>query len=388
MTDYLIKCFVKNADDTKNPDVRQRYGVLGSMVGAFCNIFLFITKLILGAISASIAITADAFNNLSDVASAVVTLVGFKMASKPADKKHPFGHGRIEYISGVIISFFVMRVGIEIGKSSIDRIFNPEPVEFSVVVIIGLVISIVIKIWMSLFDKKLGRRIGSSAIEAASVDSLTDVFATTVTLISVVAARFTALPIDGAMGVLVAALIILAGYGIAKDTLNPLLGVKPDAELLKNIEAEVMSFDGILGIHDLIVHDYGPSRRFGSLHAEVSVHSNIIFSHEVIDRAERAIAKDLNVEMVIHLDPIETDCEKTNQMHVITLEKVQEVNPKFTIHDFRIVQGRTLTNFIFDICVPMETKMSDDDVKSAVAKKMSNINPEYYTVINVDRSYV
>ena len=388
MTNFLIKHFIKDADKTEDPIVRQGYGVLSSIFGVVCNVLLFIIKLILGTISNSIAITADAFNNLSDVGSSIVTLVGFKMASKPADKDHPFGHGRIEYLSGVIISFFVMLVGVEVGKSSLEKILHPQPVEFSIIVAIGLVVSILTKIYMSLFYKKLGKRIGSSAIQAASVDSISDVCATGVTLVSVVAARFTTLPIDGVMGVAVAALIFVAGYGIAKDTLNPLLGVKPDSELVAKIEEMVLSYDGILGIHDLIVHDYGPNRRFGSVHAEVSVHSNILHSHDTIDRAERAIASALHVEMVIHLDPIETDCEKTNQMHSLALRLVQEISPEFTIHDFRIVHGGTLTNFIFDICVPIETKLKNEEISTAISEKLKLQNPEYYAVVNVDRSYV
>jgi len=387
MTNLLLKLFIKNADDTENASVRERYGILSSVVGIVCNVLLFTTKFILGSLSSSIAITADAFNNLSDVGSSIVTLVGFKMASKPADRDHPFGHGRMEYLSGLLISFFILLVGVEIGKTSVHKILNPEPVKFSVVVVIGLVVPIFVKLWMGIFNKRLGKKIGSAAMEATSVDSISDVCATTVTLISVIAARFTDLPIDGVMGTVVALLILFAGYGVAKDTLNPLLGVHPDPELVKKIQELILAYDGILGIHDLIVHDYGPSRRFASVHAEVSVHSDIILSHDIIDRAEREIASKLNVEIVIHLDPIETDCEKTNEMRTLTLKMVQDIDPAFTIHDFRMVRGGTLTNFIFDISVPVETKQTDDEIKGAIAHQMKAIDPEYYTVVNVDRSF-
>lgn len=383
---YLLKLFIKNADDTENAAVRQQYGVLSSVVGIVCNVLLFTVKFILGSIANSIAVTADAFNNLSDVGSSIVTLVGFKMASKPADHEHPFGHGRIEYLSGLLISFFIMLVGVEIGKNSVRKIINPEPVQFSIVVVIGLAVSILVKLWMGLFNKKLGQKISSTAMEATAVDSISDVCATAVTLISVVAARFTHLPIDGVMGTIVALLILYAGYGVAKDTLNPLLGGHPDPELVKKIKDSILAHKEILGIHDLIVHDYGPSRRFASVHAEVSVHSDIILSHDVIDRAEREIAENLHVEIVIHLDPIETDCKKTNDLRALTLNLVQEINPEFTIHDFRMVHGGTLTNFIFDINIPVETKQTDDEIKDAIAQKIKAINPEYYTVVNIDHT--
>lgn len=388
MTDFLLRLFVKNANDTENAAVRGRYGVLGSVVGVICNLLLFAAKFILGAFSNSIAITADAFNNLSDVGSSLVTLVGFKMAAKPADRDHPFGHGRIEYLSGLVVSFFILFVGLEIGKTSLQKIFNPEPVVFSLFVVAGLVLSIFVKLWLGAFNRRLGKKIGSTAMQASAVDSISDVCSTSVTLISVIAARFTSLPVDGVMGVVVAVFILAAGCGIAKDTLNPLLGVKPNPALVKRIQEMVLAYDGILGIHDLIVHDYGPSRRFASVHAEVSVHIDIIHSHDIIDRAERAIAQELNVELVIHLDPIETDCEKTNEMHVLTASLVREIDPAFTIHDFRMVCGGTLTNFIFDICVPIETKRTDDDIRREIAAKIGRLDPEFYTVVNVDRSFI
>lgn len=387
MTDLLVKWFIKDADQTENSRVRGRYGVLSSVVGMVCNIFLFTVKFVLGSLSRSIAVTADAFNNLSDVGSSLVTLVGFKMASKPADRDHPFGHGRIEYLSGLLISLFIMLVGVEIGKTSLDKILNPEPVQFSIIVVAGLLVSIAVKLWMGAFNKRLGRRIGSAAMEATAVDSISDVCATGVTLVSVVAARFTTLPIDGVMGLIVAVLILYAGYGVAKDTIDPLLGVKPDPDLVKKIGDMVRAYDGILGIHDLIVHDYGPSRRFASVHAEVSVHSDILASHDIIDRAEREIAEKLNVEVVIHLDPIETDCEKTNELRILTRRLVQEIDPSFTIHDFRAVYGGALTNFIFDVNVPVETEQSSAEIKELIAGKLKEINPNYYAVVTVDRGY-
>lgn len=387
MVELLEKIFVKDRENVENPQVREQYGMLSSGVGVCCNLVLFTVKFLLGTLTNSIAIAADAFNNLSDVGSSVVTLVGFKMASKPADKDHPFGHGRIEYLSGLAISFFILMVGVEVGKSSIEKIFHPEPVEFSIVAIIGLAASIGVKLWMAYFNQKLGRKIGSAAMEATAVDSRSDAISTTATLISVVAAAFTTLPIDGVMGTIVSVMILLAGYGAAKDTLSPLLGQKPDEELVKNLEKMMMSYEGVLGIHDLIVHDYGPSRRFASLHAEVPVNQDIMLSHDIIDTAEREIGKALNLELVIHMDPIETDNELTNEMRQIVLQNVREINPEFNIHDFRMVHGGELTNLIFDITVPIETKMENAEIQAAIEQKMKEINPNYFTVTLVDRVY-
>lgn len=278
-------------------------------------------------------------------------------------------------------------VGVEVGKSSIEKIFHPEPVEFSIVAIIGLAASIGVKLWMAYFNQKLGRKIGSAAMEATAVDSRSDAISTTATLISVVAAAFTTLPIDGVMGTIVSVMILLAGYGAAKDTLSPLLGQKPDEELVKNLEKMMMSYEGVLGIHDLIVHDYGPSRRFASLHAEVPVNQDIMLSHDIIDTAEREIGKALNLELVIHMDPIETDNELTNEMRQIVLQNVREINPEFNIHDFRMVHGGELTNLIFDITVPIETKMENAEIQAAIEQKMKEINPNYFTVTLVDRVY-
>ncbi len=387
MVELLERTFIKNKEDVENPQVRERYGMLSSAVGVCCNIVLFGVKFLLGTLTNSIAISADAFNNLSDVGSSLVTFVGFKMASKPADNDHPFGHGRIEYLSGLVISFLILMVGVEIGKNSIAKIFYPETVEFSIAAIVGLAASIGVKLWMAYFNRKLGRKIGSAAMEATAVDSISDAVSTTVTLISVAAAAFTTLPIDGIMGTVVSAMILMAGYSAAKDTLSPLLGQKPDEELVKAIEKHLMAYDGILGIHDLIVHDYGPSRRFASVHAEVPVTQNVMLSHDIIDTAEREIGKRLNLELVIHMDPIETDNQVTNEMRRLVLEKVREIDPCFAIHDFRMVHGGELTNLIFDITVPVETKTPDGQIQQAIEEKMKAINPNYYTVTLIDRVY-
>ena len=387
MTEFLLRSFVKDAERIDDPQVRERYGMLSSLVGAFCNILLFAGKFLLGTLTNSIAIAADAFNNLSDVGSGMVTYIGFKLASKPADADHPFGHGRIEYLSGLIVSFLILLVGVEVGKGAIDKILHPTPVEFSVVAIIGLLMSIAVKLWMGGFNRKLGKKINSAAMEATAVDSISDAISTAATMISVIAAAFTELPVDGVIGLIVAVLILKAGWGAAQDTLSPLLGQKADPELVKDIEEHLMRYDGILGIHDLIVHDYGPGRRFASVHAEVPCNKDMLLSHDIIDTAEREVGAALNIELVIHMDPIETDDAATNIMRQLVLEKVREIDPGFTIHDFRMVIGGELTNLIFDVVVTHDTQMSDQQVKDEIQKKMKAVDPNCFTVVLVDHAY-
>lgn len=387
MTEFLLRSFVKDAERIDDPQVRERYGMLSSLVGAFCNILLFAGKFLLGTLTNSIAIAADAFNNLSDVGSGMVTYIGFKLASKPADADHPFGHGRIEYLSGLLVSFLILMVGVEVGKGAIDKIFHPTPVEFSVVAIIGLLMSIAVKLWMGGFNRKLGRKINSAAMEATAVDSISDAVSTAATMISVIAAAFTDLPVDGVIGLIVAVLILKAGWGAAQDTLSPLLGQKADPELVENLEKHLLAYDGILGIHDLIVHDYGPGRRFASVHAEVPCNKDMLLSHDIIDTAEREVGAALNIELVIHMDPIETDDAATNIMRQLVLEKVREIDPEFTIHDFRMVIGGELTNLIFDVVVTHDTKMTDQQVKDEIQKKMKAVDPNCFTVVLVDHAY-
>lgn len=388
MTEFLLRSFVKDAERIDDPQVRERYGMLSSLVGAFCNILLFAGKFLLGTLTNSIAIAADAFNNLSDVGSGMVTYIGFKLASKPADADHPFGHGRIEYLSGLLVSFLILMVGVEVGKGAIDKIFHPTPVEFSVVAIIGLLMSIAVKLWMGGFNRKLGRKINSAAMEATAVDSISDAVSTAATMISVIAAAFTDLPVDGVIGLIVAVLILKAGWGAAQDTLSPLLGQKADLELVENLEKHLLAYDGILGIHDLIVHDYGPGRRFASVHAEVPCHKDMLLSHDIIDTAEREVGAALNIELVIHMDPIETDDAATNIMRQLVSEKVKEIDPTFSIHDFRMVIGGELTNLIFDICVSQDTKLSDQEIKDEIQRKMKAVDPNCFTVVLVDHAYV
>ncbi len=387
MTKLILRLFIQDAENVKDPDVRERYGIVSSAVGIFCNLLLTAVKLLLGFLSGSIAVSADAFNNLSDAASSVVTLIGFKMARKPADRDHPFGHGRMEYISGLVVAFFVLVVGFEFARTSLEKIFHPEPVVFKWVVLIGLLLSIAVKFWMNRFNTALGRKVGSPTLLAAAADSISDVFATSVTVISVAASLFTDLPIDGFMGLVVAGLILWNGYNVAKDTVSPLLGNPPDPALIRQIREMLLSYDGVIGVHDLIVHDYGPGRRFASVHAEFSSDSDIIRSHETIDTAEREIGKLLNLILVIHLDPIDTNCEKTNELRQLCASLVEKIDSRFSIHDFRIVSGTHLTNLIFDICVPIDTALTNEQIAGQVEWEVKQINPEYFAVINIDRDF-
>lgn len=387
MTDFLIRRCIKNAEDTSDLKVRARYGTLSSAVGIFCNILLFSVKFLLGTLSGSIAITADAFNNLSDVGSSAVTLVGFKMASKPADKDHPYGHGRIEYLCGLLIAFFILMVGVEFVKNSVDKILHPEPIVFSYAVVAGLIVSVLVKLWMNRFNMTLSKRIDSPSLAATAADSLSDAMATGVTMISVIASAFTDLPVDGVIGLIVAVMILKAGYGVAQDTLNPLLGSSPDPALVKEIKERMLSYPDIIGVHDLMVHDYGPGRIFVSAHAEVSAQGNILSCHDTIDLAEREISKALNLHLVIHMDPIETECKVTNTLKKIVEGIVHEIDESLSIHDFRIVTGPTHTNLIFDVVLPMESKWKPQELVDEIDRRIKEVDPHVFTVITVDRDY-
>ncbi len=387
MTQRLIALFVKDYENIADLKVRERYGFLSSTVGATCNLILFGIKFILGTISGSIAITADAFNNLSDVGSCIVTLLGFKMASKPADRDHPFGHGRVEYLSGLVIALLILLVGTEFIQNSVDKILHPSPVEFSLPVLIGLLASILVKLWMNRFNLTLSKKINSASLAATAADSLSDVMATTVTLISVIASRFTTLPIDGVMGLVVSVMIFKAGYEVAKDTLTPLLGTKPDPNLVGEIKHMILQYDGIIGVHDLIIHDYGPGRTFVTAHAEVPMTNDMMYSHDVIDNAEREIGKELNLNIVIHMDPVQTNCAQTNRVRMAVVEKVKEIDPRFSIHDFRMVSGITHSNLIFDVVVPIEYGKEDSEIQKEVENKLTELDSSYLGVITIDRDY-
>ena len=388
MTDFLIKTFIRDSEQVHDPAVRERYGVLSGVVGILLNLLLSAGKLCAGVLSASISITADAFNNLSDAGSSVVTLVGFKLAGQKADDGHPFGHGRLEYLTGLLVSLVILLVGLELGKSSIEKILHPEPVSFSVVSVIILAMSILVKLWMCLFNRRLGRRIGSAAMAATAADSLSDVAATSAVLAGTLVGRMTGLAIDGWVGALVAVFILRAGWGAAKDTINPLLGQNPDPELVRNIQTTVLSHPQVTGMHDLIIHDYGPGRSMMSFHAEVPIDSDIMEAHDVIDHIERELKDRFGIETSVHMDPIATNDEQVNRVRAQVAALVQVIDPAMTIHDFRMTRGPLHTNLIFDVVVPHKCPLSDGEVAARIEKAVKTLDDHYFVVLQLDRSYV
>ena len=374
MTDFLIKTFIRDSEQVHDPAVRERYGVLSGVVGILLNLLLSAGKLCAGVLSASISITADAFNNLSDAGSSVVTLVGFKLAGQKADDGHPFGHGRLEYLTGLLVSLVILLVGLELGKSSIEKILHPEPVSFSVVSVIILAISILVKLWMCLFNRRLGRRIGSAAMAATAADSLSDVAATSAVLAGTLVGRMTGLAIDGWVGALVAVFILRAGWGAAKDTIN--------------IQTTVLSHPQVTGMHDLIIHDYGPGRSMMSFHAEVPIDSDIMEAHDVIDHIERELKDRFGIETSVHMDPIATNDEQVNRVRAQVAALVQVIDPAMTIHDFRMTRGPLHTNLIFDVVVPHKCPLSDGEVAARIEKAVKTLDDHYFVVLQLDRSYV
>lgn len=387
MTDLLVRIFVKNHNEIGNPIVRQKYGTLSSIVGIICNLVLFGLKYLIGTLANSISIVSDAFNNLSDCASCLVTLFGYKLASKPADKDHPFGHGRIEYLTSLIIAVIVVLVGIELLESSVKKILKPEELTFSIAALLALVFSIGVKLWMSFFNMKLGKKINSTVMIATAKDSRSDVIATAASLIALVASVFTKLPVDGIMGVIVSVFILKAGYEILKDTVDELLGKPADPEIVAEIKKHVTENEKIIGIHDLVIHNYGPGNMIGSCHVEVSADEDFTIVHDIVDEIERNIMHEMNIIMTIHMDPIATDDDFTNSSRELVSGIVSEIDSSLSIHDFRTVHGETHTNLIFDIVVPYECKTENTEIKKIIDEKLSAEAINYYTVIVFDREY-
>ena len=387
MTKFLIQKFIKNPDDINNLKVRRNYGTLSSVVGMICNVFLFILKYIMGTLSGSISVVSDAFNNLSDSAGCMVTLLGYKLASKPADKDHPFGHGRMEYLTALTIAVLILIVAFELFRNSVNKIIHPEKLTFSLIVLISLLVSILIKLWMSFFNAFLGKKINSSVMLATAKDSRTDVIATSATCIAVISSLYTNLPVDGIMGLVVSLFIFKSGIDIVKDTVDNLLGKPVDSDIVYAIKEMIGESDKIIGIHDLVVHNYGPGNMIGSLHAEVKSNEDFVFVHDMIDELERRIHKELNILMTIHMDPIETDNEQVNLSLDMIRNIILDIDPCLQIHDFRLVAGDTHTNLIFDIVVPYDCKYNNDDIKELIDKQLDKMEDNYYTVITFDREY-
>ena len=387
MTNFLIKHFIPNASDVKSPAVRQRYGVVSGVVGILCNALLCTAKIAAGLLTGAVSIVADGINNLSDGGSCVVSLLGFKMAGKPADDKHPFGHGRIEYVAGLIVSFIIVLMGVELAKTSLDKIFHPEEISFSWITPAVLGISILVKLWMCFFNRKMGDKIDSAVLRATAMDSLSDVAATSAVLAGFVIGYWARVNLDGYLGVLVALFILYTGVSTAKGTLDLLLGEAPDPEFVKQIQQEVLSYPEIIGVHDLIVHNYGPGHSVVSLHAEVPCDVDILKIHDTIDNAERDLKKKFDCEVVIHMDPIITDATETNEIHQKLSSIVRLLDSRVTIHDFRMVKGPTHTNLIFDIVVPHQFRLTDDQVVESLRQAVKALDARYEIVVNVDKAY-
>ena len=389
MTEFLVKQFVKNYQNTEDTQVRTSYGILSSCVGIVCNVLLFAAKLAIGMLMNSLAIMADAFNNLSDAASSIISFVGVKMAGKPADKEHPFGHGRIEYIAALIVAFLVIEVGITCLQSSFEKLFHPEAIAFDWISFGILLLSVGVKLWMSLFHRKLGKRIDSKVMLATAADSAGDVIVTSATLASILICYFTSVNIDAFTGLAVSVLVIWSGISIARDTLEPLIGQRPDPELYRQIQEMVESYDGIVGTHDLIIHNYGPNRSMASIHAEVPRETDIEVSHEIIDRVEREVARKLNIFLVIHMDPVEIHDEKVLAVKAKLNGVIRALDPDLTFHDFRVVNGQEQINLIFDLVIPFSYSQDEaDKVVHQVKSLMKEVDGRYQCVITVDKNYL
>ena len=387
MTDWLVQRCIRRPEDGSDPAVRQAYGLLSGGVGIVLNLLLSAGKFVAGVLTGSIAVTADAFNTLSDAGSSVVTLVGFRMAAKRADDDHPFGHGRIEYLSGLAVAVAILVVGLELAKTSLEKVLHPVEVAFSWLSVGILCASILVKLWMFFFNRNLSRRIGSAAMMATATDSLSDAAATSAVLLGTLVGHFADLYIDGWVGVLVAVFILRAGWGAAKDTLDPLLGQSPDPELVRGIQETVLGRPEIVGMHDLVVHDYGPGRCMASLHAEVPMDADILVIHDVIDNLERELRRKLGVEVVIHMDPIAVGDPRTDALKAQVTELVRRIDPDMTIHDFRMTAGPEHTNLIFDVAVPYHCRLEDEQVQEAIGAAVKALPGNYYTVVSVDHVY-
>ncbi len=387
MSRLLIRLFIKDYQNTGSVQVRARYGILSGAVGIVLNVLLSAVKLIIGTMAHSIAITADALNNLSDAGNSCISLLGFRLSAKPADQEHPYGHGRIEYLAGMGVSVVIMYMGVELIKSSVQKILHPEPLVFSWVSVLVLLLSIGGKLWLAFFNRAIGKQIQSGTVNAVVVDSLSDVAATAFTILALFLSRRFTLPFDGLFGIVVAGFVFFAGFSVFRDTLAPLLGQPPTKEFVQQIEDKILSYDGVIGVHDLIVHDYGPNRCFVSAHAEVSANTDIMESHDLMDVIERDIHAEMGLNITLHMDPIVTDDERVNEARALAEEAVKEVDDSLSLHDFRMVSGPHHTNLIFDVVVPFSVKKSDREITEQIGSLIAQHKSNYYCVITVDRSY-
>ena len=387
MIELLARWFIPHRDNTADGAVRRAYGTLCGAVGIGLNVLLFIGKFFAGQLSGSIAVTADAFNNLSDAGSSAVTLLGFRLAGKKPDPDHPFGHGRIEYISGLIVAGLILLMGVELAKSSFDKILHPEEVTFSALALVILAVSVAVKLYMWHYNLRIGGKIRSAAMEATASDSLSDAAATSAVLLAMLIGRWTGLAVDGYVGMVVALFILFSAYKAAKETLSPLLGQAPDPELVQHIRDIVEEHDTVVGIHDLVVHDYGPGRQMVSLHAEVPASGDILQLHDVIDNIERELHEKLHVQAVIHMDPIVTDDDTVDALRRQVAELVRQVEPRMTVHDLRVIRGTTHTNLVFDAVLPLDAAITPAEAGRRIREKVAELDGDYYAVVTVEHSF-
>ncbi len=389
MTEFLLKHFVKDYQNTNNPKVRGAYGMLSGYIGVACNIFLFLIKLTGGFIINSISVTADAFNNLSDAASSIVTLVGTKLSQKPADKEHPFGHGRSEYIAAFIVAFLVLQVGLTCLKSAFGKILKPESVLFNIGILVLLLVSVLIKLWLAFFNKKMAKKINSSVLKATGTDAFGDVLITSVTIISILIGKFTGLKIDGWMGAIVSVVVLMAGFNIAKETLEPLLGEAIDKETYDRVTKKVESYKGILGCHDLIVHNYGPSHIMATIHVEVESKEKLEGVHEIIDKIERDILREMGIFIVIHVDPVNLEDEESQRRKQEVIAVIKELEPDASVHDFRIIEEQDKLKLIFDMLIPYSYgEKEKDQLLHKIEKSLTVLNKKYELIITIDNSFI
>lgn len=389
MSNLLVKLFIKNYDNTGDVVVRTAYGVLASIVGIVCNVMLFVVKIIVGFLLGSISVIADSFNNLSDAASSIIGFVGVKMAEKPADKEHPFGHGRIEYISAFIVAFLVIQVGFSFFKGSVEKIVEPQTITFNSVSVIILAVSVLFKLWLGFFNRSLGKQVDSKVMKATATDSFSDAAITLLTIISILVAAVWEVNVDGFVGIGLSLLVIWNGINIAKDTLAPLIGESASPKLYEQLKSKVESYDGIVGTHDLIVHNYGPGRSMASIHAEVPADVNALVSHEIIDRIEEEVLSEMKVFLVIHMDPVETNNENVKKYKRMIEDIVKSIDEEMEVHDFRIVEGNIQTNLIFDLVVPFSYKVNEDEkIRKAISDIVSSQDEHLKCVIKIERGYM
>ncbi|MDD5923825.1 MAG: cation diffusion facilitator family transporter [Clostridia bacterium] len=384
---FILKRFIKDYENVENADVRSSYGKFASIVGIILNIILFVGKLIVGILCSSLSISADAINNLSDASSSIISLFGFALASKPADKEHPFGHGRYEYISALIVAIMIIVIGVELFKSSIEKIINPTEINFSIISIVIMVASILVKLGMMIFYRNIGKRISSQALFAVAQDSRNDIISTAVVLFSIIISYKTGFLLDGYMALAVSIFILISGFGLVRETLNPILGKMPDEEFVKELNAELMKYPKVLDTHDLIIHDYGPGRLYAGVHVEMSAEDDVLECHDIIDNIENDFMKKFNLQLIIHYDPVLTNDETTRKLKSLISEKVKDIDSRLTIHDFRTVPGPTHTNVLFDCVVPRKFTLSNREVSEKIDELVKNINPTYNSVVKIEHSF-